>query len=262
MGSCFFAHGIRYREGAFNSSATSSIGSLNFLALSFLVIPTVFATVASSEVNNYAGARILSHGIGLMLLLLYFLYVVFWVYSHAHLYDDDDLEGDNGDDSNKAVTMSLGPIAAFIWLTLSLTCVALCATVLISNINGSIWKANKMFLSFVLFPFLGNITDYVLACRVAWNDEMDITMLATLGSSMQIMLFTLPFLVILGWIINEQLTLHFQTFELAAAFVGVFITNILIQSGKSNYFSGATSIALYVLPPQANPQARQRLLQR
>ena len=50
-----------------------------------------------------------------------------------------------------------------------------------------------------------------------------------IGSSMQIALLVTPFLVILGWIINQPMTLKFESFETVVFFLSVLITNYLIS---------------------------------
>merc|ERR1712070_574782 len=68
-----------------------------------------------------------------------------------------------------------------------------------------------------------------------------------------------PFLVILGWIIGKEMTLHFQGFETVVFFLSVLVVNYLIQDGKSNYLEGCMclgtfiiiAIAFYVYPDDA-----------
>jgi len=73
---------------------------------------------------------------------------------------------------------------------------------------------------------------------------MDLAIGVAIGSSMQIALLVTPFLVILGWIIGQPMSLYFQTFETVVFFVSVLITNYLIQDGKSNYLEGAMLLGM------------------
>ena len=57
---------------------------------------------------------------------------------------------------------------------------------------------------------------------------MDLAIQVAIGSSMQIALLVTPLLVILGWIIGQPMTLHFETFETVVFFLSVLITNYLI----------------------------------
>lgn len=246
MGSCFFVSGMKYRQQSFNDFATRSISALNLIALCCLLIPSTLYRVTVGRgtfVNDLMLVMLMSRGIAIMLLVLYILYLFQRLRSHADLYSNDQ-ESEVEMGSTDAVNLSLRPIAAIVWVAACLICVTVCVEAVVSNIPNSTWEAKKVFLSFVLFPFLGNVTDYMSACTVALKDEMDITILNTIGSSMQLLLFTLPVLVILGWIINEPMTLLLDTFEMATVFLGVYIVNKLVQDGRSNFMTGAMCIAL------------------
>lgn len=86
---------------------------------------------------------------------------------------------------------------------------------------------------------MGNAAEHVTAVIVAYKGKMDLAINVAIGSSMQIALFVTPFLVILGWIMGQPMTLHFQGFETIIFFISVLIVNYLIQDGKSNYLEGA-----------------------
>lgn len=82
---------------------------------------------------------------------------------------------------------------------------------------------------------------------MAYKGKMDLAINVAIGSSMQIALFVTPFMVILGWIIGQKMTLHFQGFETICFFVSVLVVNYLIQDGKSNYLEGVLCLAMYII---------------
>lgn len=243
MGSCFFIHGMRYRQGRFNGFQTNTITSLNVIAMCCLLIPSSFNMVAGADDATEPDDLILiiSRGIATILLILYVLYLFFSLKTHSAALDPEE---DESDTSVGAANLSLGPIAASIWLAVSLTCVTLCTLAMVSSIQGSTWEARKSFLGFVLFPFLGNVTDYISASVVALENKLDITILVTTGSSMQLLLFTLPVLVILGWIMNKPMTLDLALFQTVTVFLGVFVVSYVVADGKSNYLCGGMCVAL------------------
>lgn len=59
----------------------------------------------------------------------------------------------------------------------------------------------------------------VIAVVVALKDEMDLAISIAIGSSMQIALLVTPSLVILRWIIDKDMTLHFELFETVIFFL-------------------------------------------
>lgn len=224
--------------------ATKSISSLNLIALCFLLIPSTLYKLGSGEHKaQFDRTMILSHGTSIILMILYIIYLFFTLKTHSNAYDEN-LESDEEDTISNAVNDSLGPIAAIAWLAVSLLGVVVCMIALLSIIESSNFKANRTFIGLILFPFLGNVTDYVSACVVASKNQLDITILVTVGSSMQIMLFTWPFLVIVSWIIDQPMIPNLDLFEAAVVFLGVFVSSSMIQSGRTNYLVGAMCISL------------------
>lgn len=187
---------------------------------------------------------VLSRAISIILILLYVTYLVFTLRTHASLFEEEYPDSDEEEAITKGPSEALGPVSAIAWLAISLTCVTFCTLPLLSSIQLSSWKADTPFLGLILFPFLGNLTDYTSACWVAWKHELDITILVTIGSSMQIMLFTWPFLVLLGWLIDKPMAFNLDAFEAAVIFLSVFIASGLVRHGRSDYFVGAMCIAL------------------
>ena len=243
MGSCFFYGGLRYRQQSFNFFTTNLITSLNFFALCCLLIAsTLYMLIGTSDPADVEDLMlIISHAYAIILLFLYALYVTFVLQTHSRFFDE---ETEGGDTSADSASSSLGPIAATVWLAVSLAGVTFCTIALVSSIQISSWKEYISFLGFILFPFLGNVADYQSALVVAVNDKMDIAILVTHGSSMQLLLFTLPILVLLGWFIGEPLTLRLDSFESGTAFLGVFVVSYVIGHGRSDYLSGAMCLGL------------------
>ena len=76
---------------------------------------------------------------------------------------------------------------------------------------------------------------------------MDLCIGVAVGSSIQIALFVTPLVVIVGWIMDRDMTLYFTLFETVCLFVSAFIVNFLVLDGRSNYLEGALLMATYVI---------------
>ncbi|KAA1118300.1 hypothetical protein PGTUg99_004546 [Puccinia graminis f. sp. tritici] len=72
-------------------------------------------------------------------------------------------------------------------------------------------------------------------------------MAVAVGSSIQIALFVVPLLVILGWIMDKPLTLLFDPFESITLFLSVLIVNYTIQDGRANWIEGFILMCVYVI---------------
>ena len=89
-----------------------------------------------------------------------------------------------------------------------------------------------------------NAAEHVTAVVVALKGKMDLAVNVAIGSSLQIALFVTPFLVILGWIMGQNMSLHFEGFETVIFFLSVLVVNYLIQDGKSNYLEGCMCLGM------------------
>lgn len=67
---------------------------------------------------------------------------------------------------------------------------------------------SKTFVGLIMIPIVGNAAEHVTAIVVALNDKMDLGMGVAIRSSIQIALLVTPALVVLGWIIDQPMTLH------------------------------------------------------
>ena len=63
---------------------------------------------------------------------------------------------------------------------------------------------------------------------------------------MQIALFVIPVLVLLGWCIGQPLSLDFQVFECVTVFLAVILANTVISEGKSHWMQGLVLLVTYV----------------
>lgn len=259
LGCCFLAGGIRYREQSFNSTVASTMSSLMAVATASLIIPATLYSVMSNDRSQDDKINILSHGTSIILLFIYIAYLIFQLRTHVDLFEDAESQENDGEHNGPEV---LGPWAAGAALVVVTILVAICAEYLVDSIDSIVEEAHisKTFIGLILIPIVGNAAEHVTAVIVAWKNKMDLAIGVAIGSSLQIAIFVTPFLVILGWIIDQPMTLHFETFETVAFFLASLVVILLIQDGKSNYLEGLLclgmyfiiALAFYVLPDDAS----------
>jgi len=254
LGCCFLAGGIRNtRDGLssgieqeFNSTVASTMSSLMAVASASLIIPATLFAVLSKSANKDTEANILilSHGTAIILLILYVMYLFFQLRTHASLFD---AEGQTEGEEEEVAVM--GPWAAAGVLIVVTVAVAVCAEYLVDSIDALVERVpiSKTFVGLILLPIVGNAAEHVTAIVVAVKNKMDLAMGVAIGSSMQIALLVTPFLVILGWIIDEPMTLHFEIFETVVFFLSVLVVTYVIADGRSNYLEGAMLLGLYFI---------------
>ncbi|KAJ3472995.1 hypothetical protein NLG97_g10584 [Lecanicillium saksenae] len=140
--------------------------------------------------------------------------------------------------------------AAIILLLITTGLVAVCAEFLVDSIKdvtSDTSSVSEIFIGLIILPIVGNAAEHVTAITVAMKNKMDLAIGVAVGSSIQIALFVTPLIVILGWIMDRQMTLYFTLFETVCLFVSTFIVNFLVLDGRSNYLEGALLCAVYVI---------------
>ncbi|KAK1834353.1 Sodium/calcium exchanger protein-domain-containing protein [Podospora conica] len=141
-------------------------------------------------------------------------------------------------------------IVAVATLIISTVIIAFCAEYMVDGI-GAVTEGGKVseeFVGLILLPIVGNAAEHATAVTVAIKDKMDLAIGVAVGSSMQVALFLIPLLVIIGWGMGiENMTLSFDIFQVAVLFVAVLLVNYLIADGKSHWLEGMLLICLYCI---------------
>ncbi|KAL2355282.1 Sodium/calcium exchanger protein-domain-containing protein [Cryomyces antarcticus] len=139
--------------------------------------------------------------------------------------------------------------SAVFLLLISTGLVAVCAEFLVDAIPAMIDQSpvSQAFIGLIILPIVGNAAEHVTAVTVATKNKMDLAIGVAVGSSIQIALFVTPFVVLLGWILQRDMSLFFNLFETSSLFVTAFVVNFLVLDGRSNYLEGALLIAAYII---------------
>ncbi|ESZ97004.1 hypothetical protein SBOR_2611 [Sclerotinia borealis F-4128] len=90
LGMCFLVGGLRFREQIYNSTVTQMSACLLSLSVMSLLLPTAFhASFNTETAGDKATTRVLqvSRGTSVVLLLVYFMYLLFQLKSHAYMYE-------------------------------------------------------------------------------------------------------------------------------------------------------------------------------
>ncbi|KAG9010444.1 hypothetical protein FRB94_010407 [Tulasnella sp. JGI-2019a] len=127
--------------------------------------------------------------------------------------------------------------------------VAITAEFLVSSINGLVDNTplSEEWVGLILLPIVGNAAEHVTAVTVSVKDKLDLSIGVAVGSSIQIALFVIPFIVTLGWMIGKPLTLLFDPFEAVVLFLTVITVNYVVADGQSNWLEGMILMCLYVV---------------
>ena len=238
LGLAFLWGGIKHKEQSFSSDAVSTNASLLMLAMLALIIPATFG-----QTDNHSNETILelSRIAALILLALYGLFLLFQLKTHSHLFINSAHHEDE--------VASLTTKQSVILLVTSTALVAFMAECLVGSIEHSAASLGwpQVFIGVILIPLFGNAAEHFTAVTVAGKNKMDLSIGIAIGSSTQVAVFIAPIAVILGWIINADMTLQFGLFETITTFVAVLIVNSICSDGKSNWLEGSLLLGAYAI---------------
>lgn len=152
------------------------------------------------------------------------------------------------EDEDEGPQLHIG--VAFAQMTIVTVIIAFCAEAMVSGIEDitSTGVISEEFVGLILLPIVGNACEHVTAITVAMKDKMDLAIGVAIGSSMQVALFLIPLLVIIGWGMgNEYMNLAFDPFQVVVLFVSILLVNYLISDGKSHWLEGMLLMCLYFI---------------
>ncbi|KAH6657322.1 Sodium/calcium exchanger protein-domain-containing protein [Truncatella angustata] len=248
LGMAFFLGGLRYREQIYNSTVTQMSACLLSLSVISLVLPTAFHASFSNDAKADEQSLKISRGTSVILLLVYGIYLLFQLKSHAYMYESTP-QHIIDEESTPGPAAAWLDSSTIVMLLISTALVAVCAEFMVDSIEGLVESSplGEIFIGLIILPIVGNAAEHVTAVTVAMKNKMDLCIGVALGSSIQIAIFVTPLVVILGWIMDREMTLYFTLFETVCLFVSTFIVNFLVLDGRSNYLEGALLCATYVI---------------
>jgi Ca2+:H+ antiporter len=154
------------------------------------------------------------------------------------------------EDEDEGEEPQLSFVVAIATLAISTAIIAICAEYMVDSIDA-ITKSGGLseeFVGLILLPIVGNAAEHATAVTVAIKDKMDLAIGVAVGSSMQVALFLIPLVVVIGWGMGKvEMDLSFDIFQVTVLFVAVLLVNYLIADGKSHWLEGFLLICLYAI---------------
>jgi Ca2+:H+ antiporter len=67
---------------------------------------------------------------------------------------------------------------------------------------------------------------------------VDLALAVSVGSCIQIALFVIPLLVLIGWVADKPMSLLFDPLETITLFLSVLLVRFATEDGRTHYMSG------------------------
>lgn len=241
LGVSMLAGCIRHGDMSFDRRKASSDSILLLLAVTALTVPSLFSQ-SSEGIEDAAAVEYLSLGVAALMLVIYLLGLVNVFRGQA-----DRLTRKSAEKVMHHPGWTLR--GALIVLALATAGVVWLSEILVAQVEPVVaeWGVSEFFLGVVLVPLIGNVSEHMVAVSVALKQQMSLSMEIAVGSSLQIALFVVPFLVFASLVIGNPLTLVFNPFELIALVGAGIIATLVALDGEANWLEGAVLVTLYLI---------------
>lgn len=236
----------------FKRERAGLLASLLILAVIALLVPALFDYTERGLYADPAPGRLderLSLGTSVVLIAVYGANLVYTFVTHRDVFairggEPGDEEGGADDGASwplwRSVAVLLGATAAIAWEA-ELVSGALDATA------GRL-GLTPFFLGVIFLALIGNAAECISALYYARRDRMGMVMNLTVGSTIQVALFTAPVVVLVSHLTGHPMNLVFRNpLELVAIAAAAFTVNAITSDGATTWFEGVLLIAVYVL---------------
>lgn len=219
-------------------------------SISVATTSTVLPTILNFIVSRF-GKRTehdmtaLSLALAIVLLAIYILYLFYQLRTHTELFDEDEpgIEAEEYDEP------TLSSWSALLVLVVVIFLLVICWQSIVSNIGAIAAETHvsKAFVGFVLIPLICNAKTLFTTVRLAHRDKLSLVVDTTIALVLQILLFVLPILTVLGWIMNCELRYVFGMLQVVCLLAATLTMTSVLPNGRSTYLEGVFCLALYVI---------------
>lgn len=247
--------GLRHRRVQISSNAA--------LLNSNLLLAVVMVAFVPSALNQVGMFRSSTHQTGysqlvaLALLVFYCLSYVYQFLTHGDLFRDGPrpFDLDQLEPAQQGAETSLHPpskrrlIQAFGVLAITTLALVFSSGALVDGLSDSVTRFHlgSFFTGVFMLPLFGSAAEFVISLRAAHQNRMDLAVATTVGSSIQIVLFVLPVLILLGAAIGRPLSIFFSPEAMVTVVAAVFAVQWVTDDGSLDWFEGVFLMLIYIL---------------
>jgi Ca2+:H+ antiporter len=227
----------------FNAISAGVTAGLMMLAAVGLIIPSLF-----NLTNDKVEAE-LSLEIALLLFVLYGLSLLFSLFTHKQWFVAGAVHADDKPLEKSGEAARTGLQKGLAMLVVTAVVLAIVSEILTDALEPAT-KAmglSEVFAGVIVVGVLGNVSGIFAAVRFAQNDNVELSLAATLGGAQQVALVVAPVLIFLSYAFGPPMNLLFTPFEVVALALAVVVVGKLTGDGESNWFEGAMLIALFLM---------------
>ena len=236
LGCALVVGGLKYGVHSFDRRQLRSSGLMLVMCGFCFIVPAVF------RIGTHQGTRDLSLELSIILLAIYVGSVMITIFDGRRTSQDTTMQVVGAKEAYSA-GRSL--------VILGLSGIALAGVS--EAVTDSLIPATRTlgfsdtFSGIVLLGGVGGIGEVLTAIRFARQGKQELVMAATVGSTIQMVLFVAPMLVFTGLFVGESMNLSFSMFEVASIVLAIIISREIINAGKATWIEGLMLLATYLI---------------
>jgi len=249
LGLAMFTGGIRYKEQEFQPILARVNGLSMTLAVIAIALPTL--VINTSNMIDASIVKQLSIVVATVLIIVYGLTLLFSLKTHSYLYDVSlAIKPEAIEEKEPIISNNSYYLATWIVILIATTIAVAFESELFVDVVDVVVKGyglTPLFTGVILLPLISDVAGVVTVIQLSLKDKMDLVVATATGDSLLISLLVAPMLVFAGLIMNQNMDLNFNPFEVVALAVSVTVTNLISFSGRSNWLDGTLLLATYTI---------------
>ena len=249
LGLAMFTGGIRYKEQEFQPILARVNGLSMTLAVIAIALPTL--VINTSNMIDASIVKQLSIVVATVLIIVYGLTLLFSLKTHSYLYDVSlAIKPQSIQEEEPEISNNSYYLATWIIILITTTIAVAFESELFVDVVDVVVKGyglTPLFTGVILLPLISDVAGVVTVIQLSLKDKMDLVVATATGDSLLISLLVAPMLVFAGLIMNQNMDLNFNPFEVVALAVSVTVTNLISFSGRSNWLDGTLLLATYTI---------------
>ncbi|WP_013324936.1 calcium/proton exchanger [Gloeothece verrucosa] len=248
LGLAMVLGGLRFGTQNFEPEVARLNGSSLLLAI--LVMLTPSAIHYTSVGLPLLPIQEFSYVASILLLICYGLSIIYSLKPSQDVKKIKEIEPENhqeGSDHAEEKKSPLGkPIIILLVCTLALVVVS---EILVGSLEETVkvLGLTELFTGIILLPLFGGVVEYLTCVSAARKNQMDLSVAVAIGSTLQVVLFVTPVLILVSLFFPSTLTLEFNVFGIFSVVAAILITNSISSDGQSNWLEGAFLLILYAI---------------
>ncbi|KAH9908354.1 heterokaryon incompatibility protein-domain-containing protein [Xylariomycetidae sp. FL2044] len=193
---------------------------------------------------------VLSRGASVILLDMSAMWAWFRFRTHSNFFTGLDLRDDWEEVSDSETdALMLGTELILLMFLALITAVSGCALLLVEAIKRIMIEDPRAgpFMGFIFVPIIFGAERAPKSIMTGIDNRVDLAVGATIASSIQILTFNLPLMVLVAWCIGVPVSITASKPETISVFLAITFTLFTIHRGSSTYLTGSIFVSLYVI---------------